>query len=95
MTPRTKANSLGGAVCAALFGFAFAAAPRSCEGGLEAYLLAGLAALVVLVAIPLWLRTDQAVARRVAMGVGFAAVGLMVWIAGLFIANVRILCRLF
>jgi hypothetical protein len=95
MTPKGKANSLGGAICAALFGFAFAAAPRSCEGGLEAYVLAGAAGLVVLLAIPLLLRTDHAVARRVAMGLGFAAIGLVVWMAGLFIANVRIMCRLF
>ena len=95
MTRRTLVISIGGAICAALFGFAFVAAPRSCEWGLAAYFWSGMAALVVLLAIPVAIRTDRSVLGRVALGLGLAAIGAAVWMAGLFAANVRIMCRLF
>jgi F0F1-type ATP synthase membrane subunit c/vacuolar-type H+-ATPase subunit K len=41
------------------------------------------------------LRTDRPALQRAALGVAFAAFGAAVWIAGLFAANVRIMCRLF
>ena len=86
---------IGAAVCASLFGFAFVAAPSSCEWGLGAYLWAGIACLAVLAALPFALRLDASAAKRTAIGLVLAAGGLGIWIAGLFAANVRILCRLF
>jgi len=71
------------------------AAPRSCEGGLEAYLLAGLIGITGLFAMPMLLRTDCGKLRRLALATLFGAIGVAVWIAGLFGANVRIICRLF
>ncbi len=95
MKPQSIASSLCGAVCAALLAFAFAAAPWSCEGGLEAYLIAGLVGIAVLLGIPFAFRTDASATKRLAIGAAFAALGLGCWFAGLFVANVRILCRLF
>ena len=85
----------GGGIGVALFAFAFVAAPKSCEWGLAAYSWSGLAAVVVLFAIPMALRTDRPALLRALMGLGFAAFGAAAWIAGLFAANVRIMCRLF
>ena len=80
---------------AALLVFAFVAAPHSCEWGLAAYFWSGVGTIVTLLAVPMILRTDAPFAKRVAVSLGFAAIGLVVWVAGLFAANVRIMCRLF
>ena len=85
---------IGLAVCAAMFAFAFVAAPSSCEWGLGAYFWAGVACLAVLAALPFARRRDASAAKRMAIGLALAAGGLAIWIAGLFAANVRILCRL-
>ena len=95
MTPRTQTLATCGVVMAALFVFAFVAAPQSCEWGLTAYFWSGVGTVVTLLAVPLILRTDSPVPRRVAVSLGFAAISLGVWVAGLFAANVRIMCRLF
>ena len=84
-----------GSICVAMFAFAFVAAPKSCEGGLTAYFWSGVAAIVALIALPVVLRNDRAVPGRVLIGLGFGVLGAAVWIAGLFAANVRIMCRLF
>lgn len=84
------------AICSGLFAFAFVAAPYSCAWGLNAYFIAGILAMIVLFFVPVrMLRRDAALAKRILLGLGLAAVGLAVWIAGLFAANVQILCRLF
>lgn len=83
------------AVCAAVFAFAFIAAPRSCEGGLAAYVWAGAAALAALFALPLALQRGEPVLPRVGLGILFSAAGLVVWALGLFAAGVRVVCRLF
>lgn len=95
MNQRAALLSLPAALCIALFGFAFVAAPHSCEWGLSGYTAAGLGVLLILLAVP-WrflaqLSSGQRLACRFALGV---AVGGS-WLAGLFIANVRIVCRLF
>ena len=95
MTRPTLVISIGGAICAALFVFAFIAAPQSCEWGLTAYFWSGVASLIVLLAVPMVVRTDRSIPGRVALGLGLAALGVAVWVAGLFAANVRIMCRLF
>ncbi|HKU72030.1 MAG TPA: hypothetical protein VJQ51_14445 [Burkholderiales bacterium] len=85
----------GGAICAAVFALAFAVAPRSCEGGLETYFWSGVAAIVVLFIIPVAMRSDLSALKRAAFGLGFSALGAATWMGGLFVANVRIMCRLF
>jgi len=95
MKQRSQTLWLAGGICAALFAFAFVAAPKSCEWGLAAYFWSGVAALVVLFALPMTLRADRPALQCAAFGIAFAACGAATWIAGLFVANVRILCRLF
>jgi len=95
MSRYAQVISAAGAVCAALFSFAFVAAPQSCEWGLAAYFWAGVATLVMLPVAPALLLTDRSVPRRALLGLGLAAIVLIVWVAGLFIANVRVVCRLF
>lgn len=82
-------------MCGGLFAFAFVAAPASCEWGLEAYTFAGLAGVVVLFAAPLAMQAGASRSASALLGLGFAALGIAIWLAGLFAANVRIMCRLF
>jgi len=86
---------IAAALGAALFAFAFVAAPSSCEWGLGAYFWAGIACLVVLAALPFAVRLEASGVKRVGIGLALALGGVAIWIAGLFAANVRILCRLF
>ena len=95
MARKTKLLAIGGGVCAALFAFAFVAAPHACEWGLTAYFWSGVASLLILFATPFALRTDRTILVGVGLGFGFAVLGAAIWFAGLFAANVRILCRLF
>jgi len=81
--------------CLGLFAFAFIAAPHACDWGLTAYFWAGVALLVALsVAIPA-VSTQGSTLQRIMIGAGVGALVLLVWVAGLFAANVQILCRLF
>ncbi len=95
MSRHTQVISVAGAVCAALFSFAFVAAPQSCEWGLAAYFWAGVTTLVTLPVVPVAVLTDRSFPRRAALGLGLATIVLLVWVAGLFAANVRVMCRLF
>ncbi len=79
----------------ALFAFAFVAAPKSCEWGNEAYFWAAIGALVLLFVWPLVLHAGRSALVRIGLGVGFAALGFVVWLGGLFAANFRIVCTLF
>lgn len=83
------------AIGGGLFAFAFVAAPYSCEWGLSAYFIAGILAMIVLFLVPFRMLRDAALAKRMLLGLGLAAAGLAIWIAGLFAANVQLLCRLF
>ena len=82
-------------ICGTLFAFAFVAAPHSCDWGLNAYFLLGLVAMIALFFVPVGLLRETALAKRILLGLGLAAIGFAAWIAGLFAANVQILCRLF
>jgi hypothetical protein len=95
VSPKGLTQAVGAVLCAAIVVCALAAAPRSCEGGFEAYLLAGLIGIPGMFAVPMFLRSDRSMLRRLAWGALFAAIGLAVWIAGLFGANIRFICRLF
>lgn len=91
-----SSNQLAAGVCAALFAFAFVAAPRSCEWGLSAYFWTGVVAVVLLPTAPFLKRFKPASARTPALyGLLYAGLVVCTWIAGLFAANVRIMCRLF
>ena len=78
-----------------LFAFAFVAAPKSCEWGLSAYTLAGVIAIVGSAVLPLAERGETATVRRSLHALGLVTATLLVWLGGLFAANVRIMCRLF
>jgi hypothetical protein len=78
-----------------MFVFAFIAAPKSCEWGLNAYALSGVVCMLLLLAIPFAFRAGESGAARIGLGVALAAAGAIVWVVGLFAANVRIMCRLF
>ena len=87
--------AIGAACCVALVLFAFVAAPHSCEWGLTAYFWAGVACVVLLAALPFALLSASLMQRRLLIAFALAGAGCASWIAGLFIANVRIMCRLF
>ncbi len=79
----------------ALFVFAFIAAPSSCEWGLNAYFLAGAAAFLGLAALPFAGAGGLIVTSRAGSSLLLAGATLLVWIAGIFIANFQLMCRLF
>jgi hypothetical protein len=78
-----------------LFVAAFWLAPSSCEGGFGIYVVCGVVALVVFLAIPFALRFGNSTLVRIGWGLGLVVFGGAMWIAGLAVANFQILCRLF
>jgi hypothetical protein len=78
-------------VWVALIGFAFFAAPRSCEWGLEAYTWTGIALLLLTLVLPIC--TDAP--KRGWHALGLAAATLAVWCGGILVADFQLLCRLF
>jgi hypothetical protein len=95
MASRSSALVVAGVIGTGLFAFAFVAAPSSCAWGLEAYVDLGAACLVALFATPFALRAGASFGSRTGMALALVAAGCAVWLAGLFAANVRIICRLF
>lgn len=95
MHRRTLAFLAGGALCAALFAFAFVAAPHACEWGLSTYFWSGVVCVLVLFALPLFLNAAASMRARIGLAFAFAAVGCAVWFGGLIAANIQIMCRLF
>ena len=92
---RTRTSLIVVAVTAvAVVALAFVVAPRSCAGGLELYFGCGVAVAILLSALPFIARLGHAGVARVAIAFGFLAVGMVAWLAGLFIANVRFICGL-
>ena len=87
--------SIAGVIAVSLLVLAFAAAPRSCEGGLSLYFWSGIVALAIFAALPFPTRMGKTIAPRIGWSLGFVAFGALVWLAGLFTANFRLLCRLF
>ncbi len=79
----------------ATFVLAFIVAPRSCEGGLTFYFWSGVVSLIALAALPLSMALGRSIGIRLAWALGFFAFGFAAWFAGLFAANVQIMCRLF
>ena len=91
-------SGVWGAELALGFGLLVLAAvlgPNSCSGGLEAYLLAGLASAVGGAAIPVAAARKAGTAVWVSLAVGAPVVLLAIWLLGFVAAEFRILCRLF
>ena len=82
-------------VCAGLFAFAFVAAPYSCDWGLNAYFIFGLVAMIAMFFVPIGLWRGTAVAKRILLGLGLAAIAFAAWFAGILVADMQLLCRLF
>lgn len=88
--------AIAAAIGAAVLAIGFLAAPHSCEGGLEVYVWSGVVSLLALMALPFFLMSaDRSVRARLGWAFAFTGFGVAVWFAGLFLANVRIMCRLF
>ena len=79
----------------ALAVFAFVAAPSSCDWGLNAYLLAGVALFLGLAALPFATSGGLIVVSRIGSSLLLGCAVLTVWTSGLFVANFQLLCRLF
>ena len=92
---RSRATPAAGVVAIATLAAAFWAASRPCEGQIEFYFWFGIAALLVLFALPLAIPSASSLAAKIGWAFGFAVLGAGVWIGGLVAANVRIMCRLF
>lgn len=82
---------IGASTCGALIGSAFAVAPWSCDSGLSLYFGAGIVCLTLLFVVPFVLRVAANAALRAGPGLVLAGAGA--WTVGLFIANVRFVCR--
>ena len=78
-----------------LFAFAYAAAPKACQWGQNAYFFAGIAALLVLMATPLFAPLGLAFWKRGLLSLGFAVLTAAIWLGGWFAADFPLLCRLF
>ena len=82
---------MAAAAWTALLVFAFLAAPRSCEWGLEAYTWTGLALTLGASALPFLAEAP----KRGWHALGLALTTVAVWCAGIFLADFQLLCRLF
>ncbi|PKO91034.1 MAG: hypothetical protein CVU15_11560 [Betaproteobacteria bacterium HGW-Betaproteobacteria-1] len=80
---------------AGIFLSAFLIAPRSCEGGLELYLLGGAVIVLVLSSLPFMLLRNKPLSSRLTIATLLGFITVLVWLAGFFIADFRIICRLF
>ncbi|PKQ27600.1 MAG: hypothetical protein CVT63_07120 [Candidatus Anoxymicrobium japonicum] len=78
-----------------IFLSAFLIAPRSCEGGLELYLLGSAVLVLVLSSLPFMLLRHKPLSSRLTTASLLGFITVLVWLAGFFIANFRIICRLF
>lgn len=82
------------AIGAGLIALAFAVAPRSCQGGLEVYAVAGMAAMLALVVLPFLAGLGRTIVRRLGLALVLVSLGAAVWVAGMAVANVRFICGL-
>lgn len=83
------------ALLAALFVFAFAAAPHACEWGLNAYFGAGVVIGTICVGLP-FLRSRAVLFRSPLLSALTLGAGcFVVWLGGLLASDFRLLCRLF
>ena len=74
---------------------AFVVAPHSCEGGLQFYFWSGITAGATLVALPFLLRMSRSFLISLGWAIAFLIFGACIWLTGIFVANVRIICKMF
>lgn len=94
-TSLLQRHRIAAVLCSALFVFAFVAAPHSCEWGLDAYFWAGIAAALLLAAAPFTRWSKPAASTPLLQSLLDVGTVAAVWVAGLLVADVRIMCRLF
>ena len=82
-------------LCGAMFAAAFVAAPWSCEWGLTVYTILGIAVTASLLIMPFVLHAGASVIGRFGRSLGWATASCGVWLLGMFVANVRIICKMF
>ena len=82
-------------IYAAVLAIGFVAAPHSCEWGLTAYVWTGLLAIPAAFAVPFVMQRGATVPKRLLWGFAYVILSVAVWFAGLAVANVRVVCRLF
>jgi hypothetical protein len=93
--PALPTVPLAAATCAALLALALVAGPHACEWGWGVYFWAGLAAVLMLAAMPFLPWFKRRPGRAALQCSQLVALGCGTWVAGLFIADFQILCRLF
>ncbi len=82
------------AIATVLVALAYLVAPHSCEGGLELYAWCGGVAFLLLLGLPFATRMGRSTPIRILLALGFLVFGAGAWLAGLFVANVRLICGL-
>ncbi len=95
MPGKHAAHAITGALLLALFLFPFLTRSVACEQRLDIYFYAGVAALLAVAAVPFVMPAGRPMGARVGWSFAFAAACVLVWLAGLFAGDVRIMCRLF
>lgn len=95
MIARGSPIVLVSALCLALLGAAFLVAPHSCEWGLTAYFWLGVAVTITLLVIPFAMKGNLHFFKRVLASLGLVALAAAVWVAGLYAADIQVICRLF
>ncbi|MEZ5445710.1 MAG: hypothetical protein R3F45_08025 [Gammaproteobacteria bacterium] len=95
MTTRRALLAIAVALWTAMFSVPFLAASATCDGRLSAYFYAGVAVLLGVTIMPFLLRGGGIVSSCPGSALILAVATLAVWVAGLYAADVRIICRLF
>jgi len=93
--PDPRAIACAAIVVACQAGVALWIAPRSCDGGLELYAVAGIGAVIVMASLPFVMPGGASAAGRFAWSFAFVVAGVAAWTGELFVPGVRLLCRLF
>jgi len=93
--PRIQASTLLLFSCGGIFIFAFIAAPHSCEWGLASYFWLGFALFLGLLAAPFLLCRERSLGLRFGLSLGYGLAFGAVWVLGMAMSNMQLLCRLF
>ncbi len=92
MSRRTAPYSVVATLCTVMFLAALVLAAGGCDWGLATYALVGVIGLSVLLAIPYFARRAFHRMNRLPASLGFALLGLMVWLVGWFVVFARSNC---
>ncbi len=94
MSRRTGPYSLVATLCTVLFLAALVLASGGCDWGIAAYALVGMIGLAALLGVPYFSRRAFHRANRLPAALGFASIGLLVWLIGWFVVFARSNCGL-